>query len=351
MKKLLLFAICILVFRAHLQAQQYYPMLDSVNVWHYILNQFPVTAPSHPQVIPDNSCGYPNFSAFAEMNTSGDTSINSIIYKQVMAGDGISFSCLYGFIREDTASRKIYFKDTDGSPESVLYDFSMQVGNRISLSFYLDYIGSSYFTNGSYRLDSISNRMIKAGLRRTFYLNCDTCTASHTLEWIESVGNTGDAIYTYSANYLGDNVLGCPDFPHDFIQTMICFDHDQIVYYDSCMYQAAVQNTCFNVLDTCDYYNTCGLVNEISSLSDIQISPNPSDGNATVRLDVKNPVNIDLIVWDMTGKNLLNKISLGRLEKGLKNKQLNLSAFNNGFYLLEFRTQDGSLFKKLIIEK
>jgi hypothetical protein len=351
MKKFLLLAACIFISRADLSAQQYYPLLDSVNVWHYTGNQLPVSPPPPSQFAVSSSCSYPNYGGFGVTNmhyTGNDTTINSIDYKQLMLGDMFSNFCLYGFIREDTSTRKIYFKDVTGASETLIYDFSMQTGDSISLNFYVN----GYFSSGFYRLDSITNVNIKAGTRRAFHLNCHTCSPNKTLTWIESVGNLGDVIYTYSANSNdGGNFGGCPGFPHQFFQIMTCFDHNEIIYYDSCAYQEAISSFCFNVLDTCNYFNTCGSVEELFLLSDVSVSPNPSAGNINLNMHVENPVAVDLFVWDITGKQLLKKIAWGQLTRGRKTKELNLSSLLNGFYLLECRTKEGSIFKKIILEK
>jgi len=112
-----------------LSAQQYYPLLDSVNRWTYSL-WMPTVAP-HP-LTPYSSCNYPlNYiDCVPEIFTGQDTLIDSITYKQVIVDDTLH-PCLYGFIREDTSLRKVYFRDILNNPEIVLYNFLMQVGDTI----------------------------------------------------------------------------------------------------------------------------------------------------------------------------------------------------------------------------
>jgi hypothetical protein len=143
-------------------AQTYYPMLDSVNTWSYATQLMGVRLPASTQSMP---CSYPigtYSNTFTEF-TLADTLINSTWYKPVIIS---SLPCTIGYMREDTAQQKVYFLDNQGNPEIVLYDFSMQVGDTITLNFY-----PGGYTSGVYTLDSIVNVSIYAGTRRAFYLS------------------------------------------------------------------------------------------------------------------------------------------------------------------------------------
>src|ERR1035437_6473922 len=340
MKKLILIIAITFSLSAKLSAQQYYPMLDSVNIWNYVSNTC-VASPRHIKTY--NPCSYSNFnSCNIEKYTQQDTIIDSMIYKTIFE---IGFdTCLYGFIREDTSLKKIYFRDILSNPEIILYDYSMQIGDSININFY----NSGYFQSGWYTLDSITNRTIVAGNRIVFNLN----NHSHpyqTLTWIESVGNIGDAVYPYSINLPGCGF--CPNYPGNFCQTMTCFEHTYKIYYDSCSLHDAMNNSCVNFIDTCHYCEFCGGIPELSSVSSFEVSPTPSNGKINISMTISNPDNLEIYIRDVTGKQAMNKYSLGRLNKGNTNRELDVSNLKSGFYFLECRGNDGSSFRKLIIQE
>ncbi len=327
-----------------ISAQTYYPMLDSVNSWHYVSNWIGVRLQPTTQTA---LCTYPlspGMTAFEEFSTH-DSIINSHTYKTIET----SYGCIAGFIREDTAARKIYFQDNISSSEILLYDFSMLVGNTIAVNFFNNF---GYYTNGTYTLDSITTVHVSAGWRRAFHLNNHTTTGSPTLTWIESVGNLNDALYPYFENQNGSGWFNsCPGIQHQFFQFMSCFDHLQKIYFDTCAFQTAINfSNCIQYSDSCDYWNICGAVNELSSVSSMNIFPNPSNGKTTISIDVKQSDKFEIIVTDVSGKKIVKEISLGRISEGKKDIELDFSALANGFYLLECRSENGSIFRKLLIE-
>ncbi len=350
MKKILLTIVITLSLYSEMSAQQYYPMLDSVNRWTYsVWNCF---ARPHPMKS-YSPCSYPLHDMFCipEIYTGQDTVIDSITYKTVIVGDSTN-PCLYGFIREDTAAKKVYFRDVLSNPEFVLYNFSMQVGDTIPINFYVN----GYFPSGRYRLDSIGSINILAGSRRVFYLHCDTCQNPRQLTWVESVGFLGDAIYPYSQNMMGC-LYFCQELDQGFYQQMNCFEHVGKVYFDSCLHQHISEQLIMNpfctyYVDSCHYCNTCGGgIPEISSVSSFEISPNPSNGKINIAMTISQTDDFEIYIIDITGKQVLNKFSFGRLAKGITNRNLDISNLNQGFYILECRGTNGSLFRKLIIQK
>lgn len=339
------------LFATVLSAQQYVPMLDSVNEWHYVGNYIPVRQQQASQVA-NLPCSFPLFFSQSMTEfTTHDTVMNALTYKIVNSmQDGNPTPCTYGYMREDTAARKVFFVNNNFDPEILLYDFSMQIGDTMTVNFMQQgYI----FYNGLYTLDSITQVHINAGWRRAFHLNNHAQSASHTLTWVESMGNYYDAFYQ-NANYGSGNFIpfaSCSEFPHENIQFMTCFDHMSKVYYDSCAYHNAVTNMCFYTQDTCNYYDICGSVKEISSVSSMDIFPNPSCGKTTLSLEIKHADDFSVRVWDISGKEMIKEIPLGMLMAGEKKIDLDLSSLSNGFYLVELKTAEGSVYQKLLLER
>lgn len=326
-------------------AQTYYPMLDSVNTWNYVSNWIGVRINPSVQLI---NCPYPlmsNSTSFNEFSTN-DTTINAMVYKTIETSNG----CIAGFLREDTAAQKIYFQDNLGSPELLLYDFSMTVGNTMNISFINSF---GYYSSGLYTLDSITTVHIMAGWRRAFHLNNHLTPNAPTLTWIESVGNLNDLLYPYFENQSGYGWFNtCPGVEHQFYQFMSCFEHMQKVYYDTCAFQTAITMTnCIQFSDSCNYWNICGSVNELSSLSSFDIFPNPAVEKTTLTLDVKNTDEFRIVVWDISGKRSLKEIPLGKITEGKKNIELDLNGLSGGFYLIECRGGKASAYGKLLIRQ
>lgn len=350
MRKFLLFSITSVSLKASLTAQQYYPMLDSVNnIWNYSGNIFPVVQNNPGESLMPN-CNYPLwFGGFMwEEGTIGDTVLNAKTYKIVRFGDAFG-GCIAGYLREDTTTRKIYFQDVNNTPEVLLYDFSMQVGNTIAINFYNT---GGYFSTGNYTLDSIEPVLIKAGVRRAFYLSSPNNPPNRPLIWIESVGNRADILYTYSANMpsMGWFSMYCQGFPYDNFSIMTCFSHNQIVFFDSCAHQTALAEPCLGYIDTCHYGNICGSAEEISSVSSFAVFPNPAASNVSIEMNVLLSDEFEIYIWDITGKRAKKKIGLGQLPQGEFSQKINVSHLADGFYLVECRTKDNSLYRKLVVK-
>jgi hypothetical protein len=209
-----------------------------------------------------------------------------------------TYPCLFGFIREDTVNQKIFFQDVNNNPEVILYDFSMHIGDSIPLNFY----SQQYYQNGYYKLDSITTELTEQGVRAVYNLNCDTCSNSHTLTWIESVGSPVNTIYPYADIQWGPPFGWCPGYQHELSYFLICYQHQQIVYYDSCSYASAVQSICFNIVDTCDYYNTCTAVPEVFKTSAIRITPNPFHSEAEIVFNDLRFAGCRIYIYDAMGR-------------------------------------------------
>jgi type IX secretion system substrate protein len=343
----------ILVYSQISKAQIYYPMLDSsVNTWYYTFNILPVSPPGIPPAgVP---CNYGNsnfFGSSVKYYTQGDSVINSLSYQKLMFDNYLSTAgCTYGYLREDTSSRKIYFMDNVFSPEILLYDFSMQPGDSISLNF----VFPGYWQNGVYTLDSIVVKQFAAGSRNVFYLDCHSCSFSMPMVWIESIGNQGDLIYSHSINSQSwgwFSFCSSPlptQFPYDFIEILTCFEHVPKVYLDSCCLQQALTNSCLQFADSCNYWNICGSVDEHDFISSFDISPNPASEEITVSIQSSKTSYADFILTDMTGKELVI-LSKHKIIPGKQEFNLTLPRLSKGIYLVECHEKKGSVYRKLVI--
>ena len=354
MKKLYTLFVIILIYSPTAKAQGYYPMLDSsVNVWYYTFNIIPVAPSATPASgVP---CNYGNnlvFGSSIKYYTQGDTLINGLNYQQLMFDNYYSTSgCIYGYLREDTSAKQIYFMDNIFSPEILLYDFSMQIGDSIALNF----LFPNYWQNGEYVLDSIAVKQFVVGNRNVYYLNCHSCSFSNPVIWVESIGNQGDLIYTHSSNstsfgwFSNCSTTFPMQFPYDFIEILTCFEHVSKVYFDSCAHQQAVTNGCLYYAASCNYWNICGSLEELGDVKSFSVSPNPATDEINVSIETTKKTEADFIIRDIAGKEItLSKAN--EMLPGNKSFKLPVQNLENGIYIIECRMKEGSLYRKLIVQ-
>lgn len=167
MKKLL-FLVLLSSSSFLVKAQEYTPLLDNLNEWHF------------------TSC----FSGCLTdvYYTNGDTVVAGENYKVL---DGYHYISRTFLLREDIAQKKVYLKLllSSGERNYLLYDFSLNVGDTIAMK---NPITPFPENAGYYLLDSIVNRPLADGnLYKHFYFSP---TPSNTLStnnaiWIEGVGS------------------------------------------------------------------------------------------------------------------------------------------------------------------
>jgi hypothetical protein len=293
MKKTLLIITIICSFFFTGRAQPYVPLLDSVNHWKFIFDFIPL----RPEM---NSCQYVYFMANS-MTADIDTIMNGMTYKKIIADN----SCLFGYMREDTATRKVYFVSNQLNPEVLIYDFSMQVNDSIPVQFF--YQGpNQYWSDGYYVLDSVTQKWTAYGMRNQFNLNCHSCANSRTLIWIEGVGNSANPIYNFSGNIQDYGLLsnyGCSGFPYDKGGMILtCFEHAQRVYYDSCA--LSVGSTAFDwvFVDSCTYNYCCGGVNDFDFSSAVLVKTNPFHEKTELLIEKNLSADYRLRLIDQTGR-------------------------------------------------
>lgn len=165
--KLILISLCIILFTNTLRSQSYISMLDTYAEWH-VTNC-------------NSGCMTDKY------YTIGDTIINGLHYKFL---DKYHYNKNF-VIREDTSSRQIHMRllaDPAPAKEYLLYDFSLQVNDTISIT----NPGSPYPKYpGIFIVDSIISRLLVNKSHRYFYLHADdTLTANtKTTIWVEGIGS------------------------------------------------------------------------------------------------------------------------------------------------------------------
>jgi len=253
MKHLFFFLILILFFNAAVKSQKYFPFPTEKVNWNVYF---------------ESSCDEsPPDTILLRYTIHGDTTINEILYHKLCLEYGDTSNPAInsiGGLRED--DKRVYFvgKDFigyDHYEEVLLYDFSKQIGDTIKHSsdgiFYsvIEDI-DSVVIDGMYRKRFLVNN-------HWFYHNPD-----YIIEGIGSVQN----------GLLG-HITMIPTCGYHYWEH-ICFREEGIIKY---------LNPSF---DDCFPSNLMVLINKTDLKKDIQISPNPTNG----QLLVENNTNNNLIV-------------------------------------------------------
>jgi hypothetical protein len=342
--------ILLLLIFSGTQAQPYRPMLDSINVWSYSGTLIPVNQQNR-QMNATATCQFPLVGTNMRYLTSGDTVIFGNPYKILFADvDGSGNLCHQGYIREDTATRKVYFTEPILTPERLLYNFGMQQGDSIYVAGGNQF---DYFPAGYYVLDTIQTFPLASGPTRAFYLyNPNAQPFSSPMIWLEGIGFPGEVVYDIpSYNYVFGLYSSCTTAEKEWYgyeKILTCFEHAQKVYFDTCAHSVALGNaSCFNILDSCNYYNICGSVTELSSINSFRINPNPVVDEAILEIEASKTEKIQINVLNVSGK-LTNYSVWETVSPGTQKIKLNTAELLPGIYLVRLSGSRGEAYTKMI---
>lgn len=330
------------------QNLSYLPLLDSINIWHYTSNIVPVIPEEPPVETRSNSCDpTSNWSWYNNKEfTAGDTSINGLNYKRLLYSD-INNDCLRGFIREETEKGRVYYRPDGDSIEMLMYDFGMAEGDTIGIP--SDPRGNPSLTR-IYRLDSI--RPFIAGhtvsMRRQFYLKAVTQPNSQPVRWVEGIGTLYELLYPYINNVNG-GLYSCPEYWNiNAPQILTCYEHENLDYYAACaLQQVMAYHSCFNYIDTCSYYTICGGIEDLSTVAALDVYPNPTLNNVTIKLTVKQSAVFAVRVIDIQGQYVSGITQLGRLTEGEHQTEIPLTGLPAGMYFIECSTGEGKIYERV----
>lgn len=344
MKKLLLPLILLSFF---VEAQSpYYKMLGNTNSDWYIFDVFiPVS-----QVQKTLSPSAPPPVQRGKYSAKTDTLLFSKNYKKFYHVYQMPSPILnnhVGYLREDTVGRKVYFMDKTTFLEELLYDFSMNVGDSIFMNFPST---TPPFPKGYYKVKSIQSVSIKAGVRKLFKLKLNFGT-SDTLRIIEGVGSEIHPVFMYNWYYApGQFSWGSGACKYPYALGVACKYSDNIKEFQSCTYQLALTNGCIAKPDSCNYWNVCSGINELSKVKNFYISPNPAVITCNITIEIEDVCKTAIELYDVSGrriKTLLNE----NLFPGINNIELTTSDLENGLYFIRTKSENFELSYPLLISR
>lgn len=82
---------------------------------------------------------------------------------------------------------------------------------------------------------------------------------------------------------------------------------------------------------------------------DFNIYPNPTTGVFNVELNVEKSQDVNVVVFDVTGK-MVENTPVAKLSAGVHNITLSADAYTAGVYTVEVRTASGSKYSKLVVK-
>ncbi len=162
---------------------------------------------------------------------------------------------------------------------------------------------------------------------------------------------------TTSAPHFKIDSGSCEDYPESisingksFVKSN-CIGTD--LYYDLLPPDAPLEsNDTFSVnfgFGSCDYSDgESRTLSDIGSVykNDFNIFPNPVDKGGMVSLTFRSPVNAEVSIYDLTGKQVFF-----RQMKGIRSSRLNLSGLANGIYLIKVESDTFNTTKKIILQR
>jgi len=247
---------------------------------------------------------------------NGDTIINGSSYQKIflkylkipnhLAYPYVEYEheVLYNLLREDIESKKVY-RMSSANYESLLYDFSLNIGDKLP-------------SNASYTLSGIDSIETNSGKHKRFTFQNDN---GKQVYWYEGIGNPADPFASYSTL----------SSTSEYTQLYCMYQNDSTIY----------QNCRLSDVDCADYVR---LQTAFPAIMDVpeMIYPNPTRGKVQI---VASPSPVySVSISDALGR--IVKVMTGSYETSIT--EFDLSGFSNGIYFCKLCTGSGcSVYKVL----
>jgi hypothetical protein len=297
--------IILLVLQINTKAQTYIPFPNTTAVWtifHY---------------------GQTGTDIF-KYGMFGDTTFNGFSYKKIYQSTDYNFNLsnsLYrGAIRE--INKKIYRTYNGQNPESLLYDFTINVGDTAKIT-------NGYGQQCSVKVDSIDYIMIYGQSHKRWKFN--EGSFHYNEYWIEGIGSTFGLLLPLKNG--SDN---CYD--------LLCLSKDSTIIY----HRNIINNTdCYSPISfDCDgVVNTTSISEDNLKNSKSTFFPNPFSSSAILKVNT-GLENATITIYDILGQEVLKESHLNGEE--IKINKGNLA---NGNYYYKISQKELIIAKgKFIIE-
>ena len=207
-----------------------------------------------------------------------------------------TYNFFYVLIRQD--SLRVYIRQGNND-EALLYNFDLAVGDTLPETYFM--------MNDNVVVESIDSILVGESYRKIFNLECPYMY--EPLELIEGIGFTQGFL-----EYI-------PDW---YPAQLICFTLNGTTYYPG-------------YGEPCDL--TVNIHNPEILNGGLEIFPNPSAGNISVKFNSGSKMMVNVKVSDISGRNL--KDEKWAINQGANVKSLDLSSFDKGIYFISLIGNDG----------
>ncbi len=255
-----------------------------------------------------------------------DSLINNTVYhkmgKKGPSKDGMNGGFILlnaAFLREDTASKKVYYFNFSDSSDILLYDFSKSTGDTIKgMAAWATQL-SPFMPPALFDMVIINTTLVLTGdgtMRKKYSLQYSG-TALQANDMIEGIGSSGGLL---TPNYTSESEW----------TSLVChgsFQPSQSIYHFG--------NT-QNPLGQCDYLTGMPFLN--AKEEDYAVYPNPTNGS----LWIKSSGEAQLRILSISGQCVFTQ----KLEMG--ESEVELHSFPLGYYLFELRCGYKSRYTKVV---
>lgn len=256
----------------------------------------------------------------SHMETIGDTIMNGLKYIKLketkVSYSAAWFACFtqvdtitssfYGWIRNDTINKKVYFRKRNWNKDTLLYDFSLKIGDTLNDTYLLN----NYTQLNLYTVDTIKNYVIGGINRKVYFIDEGDYILTDSI--IEGIGNS-KGIFSEYKNYKVDytflclNISGTKIYPQDSSSCPVITSINEKSKYES----------------------------------EINIYPNP----VTDQFEIEKPANLNIelaVLFDCTGR------MVKKFPSNSENYQV--KDVPKGMYIFRLKA-DGHFFSEKIVIK
>lgn len=295
-----IFLLILFTVKVNAQTSVYHPMPDSIATWCE-WGSWGTLYPINEQAV---------------MEMRGDTVINSVTYHKIVATGHRHYAISYyvyfsyeyrGAIRQDTATRKVYWRDPNATGEFLLYDFTLGIGDT-----------TQGYWNPGIVITQIDSVLVGADYRKRWW-GYNT-NIFDTVFIVEGVGSSRGL---YRLDY-------------------------QYVEYNSVLNNFENGATTFVI----DSFMTCPFIAGVSdpgvTQMDITVAPNPSNGAFKIGYKSVETQDVSLEIYDAAGRMMSSSLMTGTSEFIWNSDD---GEFSEGIYFIRITTLDETVTKKVVLQK
>jgi hypothetical protein len=259
----------------------------------------------------------------------GDTLINEIVYNKIYYHDSLPDLVpeklkYVGAIREESELRKVWFIYRNSTNESLLYDFSLEPGDKATITrlpMFFGYEWSWDIEEQEIEIQSVDEIEIDGTKRKILHLKPKFNVQQREF-WIEGIGSSSGLVYPgFSFSILGIADIGYPD--------LLCYSINSDVIYRN------------EILDTC-YFYPLGVFTKEEKEQVFNIQAFLYNENAILLTGNHNLTGVE--IFDITGR-LVVKKNFNDLEK---KHYIYLPSLNRGIYIIKAYSMEAQTSLKIL---